>query len=228
MKLSFFRRLADEQGLTFLLVFLAALLFVVYPFFSLGRMGAFLVDGFLSLVLLASALAVDRPRLRKVALSVALAAIASRLAFFLYPSAEMSQVELVLTIAYLWVVIVLLLARAFAKGRITVQRIQGAVAVYLLVGLVFGLMYALIELSSPGAIAFGVSSGDPMAGFVYYSFVTLTTLGYGDITPVTSAARQMAILEGLIGQLFPAILLARLVSLEIVHSSSENEDAGPD
>jgi voltage-gated potassium channel Kch len=109
--------------------------------------------------------------------------------------------------------------RIFRAGRVTVHRISGAVAAYLLIGLVFAFIYDAIELVAPGSFGFAtpelrnVDAENPMA---YFSFTTLTTVGYGDVTPQSSLARSLANLEALIGQLFPTILIARLVALELL------------
>jgi hypothetical protein len=87
------------------------------------------------------------------------------------------------------------------------------VAAYLLLGLGWALAYELVALLDAGAFSGTGLAGSPRYPFVYFSFVTLTTLGYGDVTPVHPVARSLAIAEGLTGQLYPAILLARLVSL---------------
>ena len=110
-----------------------------------------------------------------------------------------------------------LLLRVFSRGRVTYRQIGGAVAIYLLLGLVFSDMYFLLEWLQPGAFDRGTRAGlgSAAADFSYFSFVTLTTVGYGDITPLNEGARQLSVLQGLIGQLFPAVLLARLVSMEI-------------
>lgn len=73
----------------------------------------------------------------------------------------------------------------------------------------------LTALLHPGAFAGAVPDHGTLQHWIYYSFVTLTTVGYGDVTPVHPAARSLAMLEALIGQLYPAILLARLVSLAV-------------
>jgi len=113
-----------------------------------------------------------------------------------------------------------ILIRVFHEGPINVHRIAGAVAVYLLIGFLWGGLYLIIGLLFPGAFSFthpplSGNIPDLQAKLVYFSFVTLTTIGYGDIHPVHPAAQNLAVLEGLVGQLFPAILIARLVSMEI-------------
>jgi hypothetical protein len=97
---------------------------------------------------------------------------------------------------------------------------MGGVAAYLLLGLIWSLAYDLIAFRIPGAFSIqGPStSGDPesiQSHLFYFSFVTLTTIGYGEIVPVHPIARMLVILEGVTGQLFPAILIARLVSLQV-------------
>lgn len=112
----------------------------------------------------------------------------------------------------------------FRSGPITGDRIRGAVAAYLLVGLAFVFAYRLVDDASPGALSIGPIGPGLRHGaqnLAYFSFVTLTTVGYGDITPVHPAARILAIAEALIGQLYPAILIGRLVSLQI-SSRTEN------
>jgi hypothetical protein len=113
--------------------------------------------------------------------------------------------------------------KVFGNGTVTRDRIGGAVALYMLVGLIWADAYQLIYVIIPGSFA-GISAHDDSVGrstWVYFSFVTLTTIGYGDITPAARAARSMANLEGLIGQLYPAIVLARLVSLQVSGGGSD-------
>ena len=103
----------------------------------------------------------------------------------------------------------------FGPGRITYHRIVGAILLYLTIGLVFVALYTMVGAHSPGAfsglnIAARVSLPSDL---VYFSFTTLTTLGYGDIMPVHPMARSLTNLEAIIGQVYPATLLARLVSL---------------
>jgi hypothetical protein len=108
--------------------------------------------------------------------------------------------------------------QVFAAGRVTVQRIAGAVAVYLLLGLAWAGVYELIAGVFPDAFHLPETPrnrAELATMLAYYSFVTLTTVGYGDLIPVHPVARSAAILEALAGQLFPAILLARLVAMEL-------------
>ena len=108
--------------------------------------------------------------------------------------------------------------RVFAPGRVNVHRIQGAVAVYLLAGMILSQVLALVSLSSPGAfllLGHPASHEQIVPNLGYFSFVTITTLGFGDITPVHPLARSFTILGAVFGTLYPAILIGRLVSLAI-------------
>ena len=123
---------------------------------------------------------------------------------------------------------VVVLTQVFREGTITFNRIQGAIAAYLLLGLFWAFVYELVSLQWPAAFAsaspVGVSPNEDLSSrFIYFSLVTLTTMGYGDITPVHPIARSLATMEALLGQLFPAVLLARLVSMELYHRQARDQ-----
>jgi hypothetical protein len=123
----------------------------------------------------------------------------------------------------------LLLVRVLRDGRININRIMGSVGVFLLIGIVFANGFRLVALYFDGAFAIGgtpVPADDFMPRVVYFSFVTLTSLGYGDITPVHPFARSLVTMEALTGQLFLAILVARLVAMEIEwrHEQRDSDD----
>ncbi|MFZ3357903.1 MAG: ion channel [Xanthobacteraceae bacterium] len=115
----------------------------------------------------------------------------------------------------------LVIARVvFGSGRVSFHRVQGAVVLYLNFALMFFTIYRLMEVLLPGSFGNLPHAGTEFgsgAALLYFSFSTLTTVGYGDITPLHPLARSLANLESVIGQLYPATLLARLVSLEIAH-----------
>jgi hypothetical protein len=117
------------------------------------------------------------------------------------------------------VIISLVVGRAvLAPGPITAHRVLGAVVLYLNFGIIAAAVYRVIWDFDPaafGGIAPGATPGQATGILVYFSFVTLTTTGYGDIFPVNAFARGIVNLEGIIGQLYPATLLARFVTLEL-------------
>lgn len=102
-----------------------------------------------------------------------------------------------------------------ATTHVTGELIAGSIAVYLLLGIAFAYLFALVELHSPGAFAFADRAGHADPDFYYYSLVTLTTLGYGDITPLAPMARGLAALEAVIGPVYLTVLVARLVGMHI-------------
>jgi hypothetical protein len=111
--------------------------------------------------------------------------------------------------------LVVVLGRTLRTGPITFHRIQGAVAAYVLLGVIWAYAYSLVELLRPGAIAGPVNPAEGPRAFFYFSFVTLATVGYGDVLPVHPVARSLATLEAVTGTLYVAILVARLVSLAV-------------
>ena len=109
----------------------------------------------------------------------------------------------------------------FASGNINYHRIMGAILLYLVAGMTCVALFLLVGLAFPKSFS-GLSFEDNQSlpsHLIYFSFVTLTTVGYGDIVPVHPIARSLCNLESIIGQLYPATLLARLVSLEVAGRS---------
>ncbi|HEX6226832.1 MAG TPA: potassium channel family protein, partial [Chryseolinea sp.] len=124
---------------------------------------------------------------------------------------------------YMIYIIVLVINQIFTGNIITLNKIGGGVATYILIGLLWATVYVAIYIIEPDAFRYGgevIANDTALKHLTYFSFVTLTTIGYGDITPVSSVARVLVMLEGLMGQLFPAIFIARLVSLQIEGSKS--------
>jgi hypothetical protein len=118
-----------------------------------------------------------------------------------------------------WALVALLAAasalRFALRGReVGREQVHAALSTYMLAGLCFGLVYWVLEQFVPGSLAGGGSPEAtlPVNATIYFSFVTLASLGYGDILPVSEAARGLAVVEVVGGQLFLAVLVARLVS----------------
>jgi hypothetical protein len=116
----------------------------------------------------------------------------------------------------------IVVARAvFGGGRITYHRIVGAILLYLLIAVAFATLFAILGLSIPDTVK-GIEFEDDAAlasSLFYLSFVTLTSTGYGDIVPIHPLARSLCNIESIIGQLYPATILARLVTLELEHGT---------
>ena len=132
-------------------------------------------------------------------------------------------VENLLSMLFTGFVIFVLLAGIVRARRVDTNLIFGSVCVYLLIGLEFGFIYGLMEDQIPGTFKgmspdLSASSGDPHWDFpqyLYFSFTTLTTLGYGDITPLTNPARMMTSIQAMTGQFYIAILVARLIGIQL-------------
>lgn len=106
------------------------------------------------------------------------------------------------------------LFRVFAPGPVTTHRLVGAVAAFLLVGLTWALAYEWLELVRPGSLSAGPKPAEgAYPPILYFSFATLTTVGYGDLVPVSPQARALSNIESLIGVLYPAVLIGRLLSM---------------
>lgn len=115
----------------------------------------------------------------------------------------------------------LILAAVLRATEVSWEVISAAVVVYMFMGLIWAGLYSTLELLSPGSFTMAkVTTGPTSQQFAYFSFTTLTTLGYGDIAPVSGAARAFATLEAMVGQIYLTVLIARLVGTHIAQSSS--------
>ena len=110
-------------------------------------------------------------------------------------------------------------------NRINLNMIMGSICVYILVGISWSIFYFFVSVIHPGAFngVTVIGAKQQFYDLLYYSFVTLSTLGYGDITPVTPIARTLAYIEALFGQFYIAILVASFVGMHISRSSKESE-----
>ena len=210
----------SDKGLSAMLVFLCLALFVGAPLADAGSAGELAFDVLFSLLLVSGVVfvgkrrALDRIRRRPDGRNPRPALGGAPVARLGDAAGGASR----FSIALLLILAALVLVQVFREGPITAYRIQGAIVVYLLVGFAWAAAYELVYRAWPGGFQFaqrGASDLRISHGLLYYSFVTLTTLGYGDITPVHPAARSLATGEALVGQLYPAILIARLVSMRI-------------
>lgn len=133
---------------------------------------------------------------------------------FLVPNMAQSAWPTLLYCLLLGHVTYAILGFIFRATRVDRSLVASAITVYLLLGAVWGAVYLIIYRTNPAA--FNAPNVDPnyaSVHFIYYSYVTLTTLGYGDITPISPAARILSVVEAITGVLYTAILVARLVSL---------------
>jgi len=208
-----------ERGLSTLLLLLFLAIFLA-PLFE-SFIGKVLVGVFFTLLLVSGIASVSSHLAPRLAAGlVAGAAIVLSWLREYYPGRAIMSWWAFLTLLYFVLLTWVLLRQVFKEGEVTVVRVRGAVAAYILVGITFGFLYQLLELRLDTAFNLPATAGAPGdyghdSHLLYFSFITLTTVGYGDITALHPVTRMFVIMEALIGQLYPATLLARLVSLEI-------------
>lgn len=134
---------------------------------------------------------------------------------------------LVLGIVTLCFVCVVLLIKIYEEPVTTAANVSSALTVYLLLGVIWSLQFFLLETRAPGSF-YGLAEGafdTTRRELFYYSFVTLTTLGYGDIGPVSPTARASALMEAVVGQLYLVVLVASLVGMFLNDRGQTPEDA---
>jgi voltage-gated potassium channel len=159
---------------------------------------------------------------RTIAVTLAVLASVAHGGSFVYGTQFYPQLRLALSAALFSFMAVIIARDVMRAEVITWDKIQGAVCAYLLFGVAWGVLYGWVGLGDPqafsGAVGGGGDSGEPM---VYFSFVTLTTLGYGDITPVSQTARTLSWLEAAFGQIYLVVLVAHLISRQLTHSRGD-------
>jgi len=220
-----------DWHLSFLLGLLLVLVFVLYPMSDGGPLIGVVLQAFFSLILLSGVTMIasgHTVRVLAAALAVGTATVGWVRVFA--PSERLAVIGIAMWVVFFALLAAMILVRVFGEGRINFHRIQGAVAVYLLLGVIWAGSYRLIIHFAPAAFTPPAAGGEAtlMSRLVYFSFVTLTTVGYGDITAMHPAARSLALLEALTGQLFPAVLIARLVSMEVSHREDRKRGAAGD
>ena len=199
-----------------LLVALAALL-IGYPYFENSRAGAFL-GGVTSLLTLTGAIFVVRTKRWTlwVAMALALATVAASARAFLGGVRGDWIVEATFSAFYTFMAVAVFI-EVIRTRRVTSDTMYGAVCVYLLVGMAFGSLYDLIETIHPGSFQINVDTALPAEirwrTLIFYSFMTLTTIGLGDVTPTTVQTQSLTSIEGVIGVLYLAVLIARIIGI---------------
>jgi hypothetical protein len=199
-----------------LLIALVALL-VGYPYFENTRTGAFLGGVTALWALIGGVYAVRANRWTfRVALVLALATAAASARAFLGGVRGDPTVEAIFSAFYGFMTVAVFL-EVIEERRVSSDTIYGAICVYLLVGMTFGSLYDLVETIHPGSFQINVETAGPAVvrwrTLIFFSFMTLTTIGFGDVTPVTTQAQSLVAIEGVMGVLYVAVLIARVVGI---------------
>ena len=195
---------------------LASLLFLLVfsPLLDSDAIGSLLLNLLFSLVMLAAVITAAR---RLLTFVIALCfALPWLYLSWLHPILQDRQIEILanLLVAGLSLfVLVHVLSAVLLADRVTADNLCGAIAVYLLIAVIWALTYGVIEGLAPGSFKFTMEQSESAwSRMIYFSLVTLTTLGYGDITPVSPIAKIWSALQAVTGTLYMAVLIARLVS----------------
>ena len=219
-KLPFASMWETDRGLEVLLLLLVLFIFAGRPLLAIAPEADLAIEILFSLILVSGVAATARGTTSSVVVTIfAVLNIIAGWSSWGTRLVWVREVHSGLSFAYCVLLAGIVLRRVTGRGEVTRHRIEGAVAAYLLLGLAWTFAYLLCNALLPGAFSGAVLSGsdgeDAFGRFLYFSFVTLTTVGYGDIAPAVPTTQMLAVSEALIGQLFPAILLARLVSMEL-------------
>lgn len=193
-----------------ILFYVLVLTIVASPVAAAFRLSGTVIDSLLGATLLVAVMPVGAERTRRLLITVVVALWLARVL-----TERLGHLKLSGATLSAWTLVGLLAATAALRfamqgKKVDAEHLFAALSAYLLAGIYFGLLYWGLEQIHPGSVA---ATNFSRTGAIYYSFVTLATIGYGDIVPRTDVARGFAILEGVGGQLFLAVLVARLMSL---------------
>jgi len=227
-----FPQLYGEGRYLFLLLSLLPLFFI-YPFFDGLRFAPGLLGALFLAILLSAVTAVSSNRKTVTAAAgLAVVAFGSYILIQLTEIPALQGLSMASFALFFLLITVVILRHIISVREVTSDTIFGAICAYLTLGMVWAMVYSLLEVITPGSFLHGgksiavalSSTGEPaIANFIYYSFVTLTTLGYGDITPGTSPAAAFSSLEAVTGQFYLAILIARFVGMHIAAARKREE-----
>jgi hypothetical protein len=192
---------------------------VLSPVVDEYRSLAFFTESFLFMAVIVIMLRILNADGKLFAITVSFACIAMfshYLAMFIVENKYVGLLALFMYMLYIAIAIIFMLKKIFSEKRVTGDTIKGSISIYLLIGIWWQIFYTAIWLIQPASFVLHVNRIDS-PDFFYFSFTTMTTLGYGDVIPKTYTAKTAAILQAITGQMYLAILVARLVGLHIAN-----------
>jgi hypothetical protein len=217
----------EESGLTSMLILLCISNFIISPFFDKGQLLNILSRAIWLALLFAGITTLSETKLQRRLFSIIpILLITVNLIGYFRESPVLVYFELVADVAVFSLLIGMVFIKVFEKGPVTFHRIVGAVAGYMLIGNLWAVLFQFLYIHMPGSIQLAASDADSLikpATFIYFSFTTLTTTGFGDILPAHTFTRTLVIIEQLIGVFYPAILIGRLISLTIGNPGTSKE-----
>jgi len=208
-----------------MLILLVGNIFIL-PLAQFATWGRFAARTIFSLIVISGVMATVRDRrIILIATAIALGSFGVGWADIRRPNPYLHLFNDLDSVLFIGFLIVLIIRQTLRTGPITPRRVQGSVAVYLLLGFLWTVLYEIVELLRPGSFSIEARTGGAdLQQLGYFSLTTLTTLGFGDILPLSPLARSLTVLEALVGQLFPVILIARLVAMEIQYQRERSPD----
>ena len=222
-----------ESEATILPVFLISLLLIIFfivPIFGNFYWAQFIVAILLGINVVMGVISIDSSRTVKY-ITIAATLIIITIEYF---HTQFKNEFWLIFSTSLWISLfifleIVFLLKVFEKSDKNIHRIQGGIACFLLLGLLFAFVHGLIFHLDHDAYTINQNikkSGLVSYKFIYYSFTTLCTVGYGDITPNTAIAQSFSILEGLAGILFPAIFISQIVSIhrDLIHKQNKKQN----
>jgi hypothetical protein len=211
----------QERSLTALLIYLLISVFIWLPLSEKEPWQEVIQDTVFNLILIAGCFSVITNSTTRVLLYIlALNAFVFRLLEFLNPHPVVLQLELLMSIGYFTLLGILVMKYVLQDEESTAYRIQGAIIVYVVFGILCALIYHSIYLEDNNALRFTTISQEnvPFAYMLYFAFTVQTTVGPGDIFPVSPWSKSLVIFQSMFGMLYPVVIIARLVTLEIEHA----------
>ncbi len=154
-----------------------------------------------------------QPRQLRFSLLLVSAIIIFSALHYLLPIPAVDKIKLGLGVIFLVHMLIMIWTHIEMENEVTLDLIMAAACAYILLGMIWAYAYFFLESFHPGSFNIIENSTDDLVDFNYYSFVTLTTVGYGDILALTRAARALSIFEAITGQLYLAIMISRLVGM---------------
>ncbi len=218
-------KISEQDNFLWLLVALLALFFM-NAFFEQIESDAlgWLTGVFLTIIVLVAVWSAEREKrslVSRLGISALLFAIVASEALFKHYS--LAILQLVTLLAFIVTTIVFASRQVLFSGSVDFNKIVGAICIYVFLAIAWALAYLLVEQFFPGSIP-DLQGGDwreSMQKAVYYSFVTMTTLGFGDISPLQPLARYLTYLEAVTGQFYIAILVASLIGVRLADRTSQ-------
>jgi hypothetical protein len=206
----------EEKGLTSIFILLCISNFIVLPFFDQQQVIHIImrIIWFALLITGISTLSESRSQIRNLSVLPVLLVIISILDNIL-DYRILAYIDFLIELSVYFLLTGMVLVKVFEDGSVTIHRVIGSIVGYMLIGNIWALTYQFIYIQLPGSLQFPDSAGPGIAPsiFLYFSYTTLTTTGFGEILPVQPITRTLVIIEQLIGVLYPVVLIGRLVSL---------------